>query len=141
MPKLNCYFAHSRQTYGSPEESEILEELQWRRLVVYEPFKEELKILEKHDIMDYSLTPYYKPGREIWTKCLGAIKKCDVMLAWIPRRDSIGVSAEIAEAYNAKKFIMVITSLKHPSFTVYADQMYENIADWKHNQQYRWLER
>lgn len=138
MPKLTCYFAHSRQDYGSVEELEILEEMKRRRLLPYEPFLEEEKILQSYNVQNFDDNPYYELGRRLWTKCTGAIKRCDIILGWIPRRDSIGVSAELAIAYESKKFIQLIAPFPHPLYTVVPDQYFDSIQSWKNYRQYEW---
>jgi nucleoside 2-deoxyribosyltransferase len=139
--KLKCYFAHPFETRGSPEEKEILEELESRRLNVHEPFTEEDCILKKYGKTHYYMDGkpiYFELAREIWTKDLGAIKNSDIVVAYLPNRQ-IGTSMEVAVAYEYKKFIQIISPIKHPSFAVYADQLFETIADWKRYKEVKWV--
>lgn len=137
MPRANIYFAHPFITRGSIEEKEILEELELRRLMVYEPFKKEEEILKSYNVDDYYTRPYWELARRIWTQDLGRIKKSDIMLAWLPEK-SIGTAMEIAVAYEYDKFIQIISPIKHPSYAIYADQLFESITDWKNYKVYKW---
>jgi len=137
--KLKCYFAHPYTTKGTSEEKEIIEELKSRRLDLYEPFTSEGKLLEKYGVKEYYTGPiYYEMAREIWTKDIGAVKKSDIIVAYLPH-PSMGTAMEIATAYEFKKFIQIISPMKHPSFSIYADQLFESIQAWKNHKQYKWI--
>lgn len=141
MPRMRCYFAHPYKSRYSKEEILILEELKHRRLEVYEPFRGEGKILQKYGKTEYYTGPIYgELAREIWTKDRGAVLKSDMLLAYIPDEyESRGTMAELAIAYEHKKFIQIISPLKHPSFSVYAyDELYETIDDWIRHKRYKW---
>lgn len=135
------YFAHPYNTVGSDGEREIIEELKSRQVSIFNPFKEEGDVLEKYGKEEYYKGPtYWQLARDIWTKDLGAVKKCDILLAWLPNKEGIGTSAEIATAYEYKKFIQIISPYRHPSFSVYADQYFLSIRKWKRRILYKWEE-
>jgi len=137
--KMKCYFAHPDDTRGTPEEKEIIEELRSRRLNVHEPFKREDYILAKYGVKEYYEGPiYFELAREIWTKDMGAVKNSDMILAYLPY-PSTGTAMELAIAYECGKFIQIISPTKHPSYAVYADQLFESIEDWKYHRKYKWV--
>lgn len=141
MSRLKCYFAHPQKSRYSEEELMIIDELKSRRLEIYEPFRGEEELLKKYGKKHYYIGPIYgELAREIWTKDRGAILDCDMLLAYIPDEfESRGTMAELAIAYEHKKFIQVISPLKHPAFSVYAwDELYETIYDWIRRKRYVW---
>lgn len=116
-----------------------MEELEHRQVKVYNPFTEEGDIIKKYGKEEYYKGPiYWQMARDIWTKDIGAVKRCDIIVAWMPHKKCIGTSAEVATAYEYKKFVQIISPLKHPSFSVYADQFYLTIDDWIHFNTYEW---
>lgn len=148
---MRCYLAHPEQYKDREEKFRIVEELESRRLIVLDPFKEEEKILEKFGVKSYFEGESYELARAIWTKCLGLISSSQVLLAWIPPIDegflkkepsyhTIGTPEEVCYAYGKGKFIQIISPIHHPSFAVYADehQYFETIGDWEHRRDYQW---
>ena len=155
--KLKCYFAHPYETRFTPEEKEIIEEIKSRRLELIEPFAEEDNLLKKYGVKEYYSRPYYELGREMWTKDLGKVRSSDILIAYMPEDvHAKGTMAEVVTAYEWNQFkiwmgkqgipykdslifIQIISPMKHPSFTVYPDQLFETIGDWKNHRQFRWL--
>ncbi|MHA1795243.1 MAG: hypothetical protein ACTSUK_03965 [Promethearchaeota archaeon] len=137
--KLKCYFAHPYYTIGTYGEKRIKEELKSRRLEVIDPFEKEQKLLKEFAVEEYYTGPqYYELARKMWTKDMGYVKTCDIVVAWIPDYRALGTAMEIAIAYEAGKFIQIISPLKHPSYAVYADQYFLTIADWVSYREYKW---
>jgi len=60
------------------------------------------------------------------------------LIAWIPEK-TIGVPAEVVEAYHKNKYIQIISPIIHPSFAVYGNQMYLSIDDYIKRRQYKWM--
>ena len=140
--KLKIYFAHPLSKWGSGGERTIIRILESMGLEVVNPFTGELAILRKYGLNHgrYYKNPLYKLGIELWTKDLKQIEKCDILLAWIPEK-CMGTPQEIAHAFRHKKFIQIITNIKHPSFAFYKNkgaQVFSSITDFKKLKQVKW---
>lgn len=136
---IKCYFAHPYHSRKSPKIDKIKEELRFRQVEVYDPFLEEEEILARYDKKEYYEGKiYWQLARDIWTKDIGSLKKCQFVLGWIPDRNCIGTAAEIATAYDFKKFIQIISPLRHPMFSVYADQYFLSVDEWIRRHEYIW---
>ena len=139
--KLRCYFSHPYEKRHSKKKYRIKKVLEERGVEVIDPFIGEFKILRKHNIEeDYYNNPKFKAAREMWIKDLKQVRECDMIVAWIPE-PSIGCSAEIQYAYKKKKFIQIISPIKHPSFAYVltgANQQFESVKDFENLRIMRW---
>lgn len=137
---ISCYFAHPCDTKGSEEEKRIKMELKLRGVNVHDPFENEEKILKKYEIDDYYNDPRWQIGRDIWTSDIGMIKKCSMLLAYIPDYGCLGTAAELATAYENRKFIQIISPIQHPMFSVYSDpeHFFKKISDWENWRPFKW---
>lgn len=149
MPRLKAYLSHPYHYKDTEDKYIILEEMNYRRLEVIDPFEQEKSILEEFGVKDYWEGETYELARRIWTKDLQAISNSHVVVAWIPSLEelrksenityhTIGTAMEICYAYEKKKFIQIISPIHHPSFSVYADQYFESIDDFIRRREYRW---
>lgn len=136
--RIRCYFAHPFKYKDTKEKMDVVLELLSRHLKIIDPFKEEQEILDDFEVDNYYGNEYYELARRIWTKDLGQISSCRIMIAWIPTYEIIGTAMEIAYAYEHNKFIQIISPIHHPSFAVYADQYFESISDFIKRREYVW---
>ena len=137
--RMRCYFAHPFKLRDSSEKMDILKELLSRLLIVTDPFRDEEKILTEFGVDSYWGNEYWELARKIWTKDLGQISDCRYLLAWVPNYETaLGTMAEIAHAYEHNKFIMIISPILHPCFSVYADQFFVTISDFINRREYKW---
>lgn len=148
MPKkkvpYKCYFAHPYESRDSPEEAEIIAELESRGCTVLNPFDgEDELMLEKYGRTNYYPDPPYKLGREIWMKDERQVSESDMILVYVPdgTRLSGGCGIEMRMAYLWHKFIQIISKSRHPAFAYVltgGNQMFDSIDNWKRNKQLRW---
>ena len=137
--RMRCYFAHPFKLMDTTEKMDILKELLSRQLIVVDPFREEQDILDEFGVDKYWGNESWELARRIWTKDLGQISSCRLLLAWVPTYESaLGTMSEIAYAYEHGKFIQIISPIHHPSFAVYADQYFESINDFINRREYKW---
>ncbi len=143
---MRCYFAHPIESRGTPEEAEIIEELNLRRVVVHNPFDgEDEMMLEKYGRTKYYPDPPFELGIEIWMSCLRQVARDDMIVVYVPdgERLSGGVGIEMFHAWQMKKFIQIISKDKHPSIAYVlkhsrGGQLFNSIEDWKNQRQARW---
>lgn len=139
MPRAKVYYAHPYKTRGTHIEERIIDELKSRRLIIHEPFTKEAEVLSKYGVEEYYERPYFELARDIWTKDRGRVIKSDIIVAHIPDDiQAIGTAMEVAIAYEFGKFIQIISPMKHPSFALYADQLFETVEDWERKRIYKW---
>lgn len=149
--RIRCYFAHPLKFKDSKEKMDIVLELLSRHLKIIDPFKDEQEILDDFGVDRYYGNEYWELARRIFTKDLGQISSCRILVAWVPVNtgyesfdtknvpyEVIGTTEEIAYAYEHNKFIQIISPIKHPSFAVYADQYFETIDDFIRRREYKW---
>lgn len=137
--KMQVYFAHPYSSVDMLEKNMIIEELKLRNLKVHNPFDGEEKILKKYGVNDYYENPNWEMAREIWTKDIKAIVKSNLLVAWLPiGACGMGTAQEVVIAYNFNKFIQIISPILHPSFAVYADQLFISIKDFINQSEYKW---
>jgi hypothetical protein len=140
MTKLKCYFAHPYTEKDTDEKFSIMNILKERGVEVTDPFEVEEDILAKYGVKEYYENPLYKLGRELWINDLKRIRTTDMILAWIPY-PTIGVSKELQYAYLYKKFIQIISPIKHPSFAyvlTHGNQQFEDIKAFDRMRVMRW---
>jgi len=144
--KLKCYLAHPYNCKDSEDKKKIMSILEERRVDVLDPFLAEGNLLKKYGAKEYYSGPYhqkdaqYKLGREIWINDLIRVRKCDMILAWLPY-PSIGTAAELFEAFIRGKFIQIISPMKHPLFayvTCGGNQQFETVHDFDKLRKFRW---
>lgn len=137
--KIKAYFAHPEKLKDSQEKYQIYAELCSRQINVIDPFKEEQHILDEFGVDRYYGNECWELARRLWTNDLGAIKSCKILVAWVPTYESaLGTMSEIDYAYINGSFIQVISPILHPSFAVYADQLFQTIDDFIYRREYRW---
>lgn len=130
-----CYFAHPGRTKGSKEEAEIIEELESRRVIIYNPFDDILNTRER-----FLENRTYKQARQIWINDFKHVVDCDMLLAYQPV-GTAGTGAEILWAYIHHKFIQIISPIRHPLFAYVltkGNQFYDSIESWKNFRETRW---
>ncbi len=144
--KLKCYFAHPYESRNTPEEQEIIKELESRRIMVINPFDgEDEMMLKEYGRTSYYPDPPYELGRKIWAQDLKRVAECDMILIYVPEgvRLSGGCGIEMFHAYQLHKFIQIISKSKHPAFAwvlTGGNQMYETVEDWKKYRIFKWQE-
>jgi len=144
IKKIKCYFAHPYESRDSPEEAEIIEELEFRRIEVINPFDgEDEMMLKKYGRTKYYPDPPYKLAREIWIKDERQVAEADMILVYVPEgtRLSGGCGIEMRKAYDWGKLIQIISASKHPAFAYVltgANRQFETIKDWKVFKEMRW---
>lgn len=134
--KYKCYFAHPGRTHGTPEEIEIVNELEFRQVEVHNPFDTQLHM----NVENWKEQLEYKKARDIWIEDFNAVYKADMILAYQPF-GTAGTGAEIIFAYLNHKFIQIISPIRHPLFAYVltgGNQMFLTIDDWKNHKQFRW---
>ena len=136
--RIRCYLAHPFKFKDSKEKMDIVKELLSRHVKIVDPFKEEQEILDDFGVDSYYGNESWELARRIWTKDLGQISSCRIVVAWMPTYEMIGTASEVAYAYEHNKYIQIISPIKHPSFALYADQYFESIDDFIKRREYKW---
>jgi hypothetical protein len=130
-----CYFAHPGRTKDTREEADIIKELESRRVIVHNPFEENIVVRK-----EFLESRPYKLARKIWINDFKAVVDSDMLLAYQPV-GTAGTGAEIIWAYIHHKFIQIISPIKHPLFAYVLtgpNQQFESIEDWKHHKRMVW---
>lgn len=137
--KFKCYFAHLTNMIGSEEEADIIEELEFRRIDIINPFDRQKEIRDKYMKIGWNKATY-DDYRTIWSSDLSSIAESDMILAWLSNA-STGCGAEIQYAYMLHKFIHIIAPKKHPLYAhvlTGGNRMFLSIEDWKNNKWFVW---
>jgi len=142
--RMKAYLAHSWRSRHHPDKYRIISILNERGVDVIDPFEGEDKLCREFGEENYYPNCKFDLGRSMWRKDLQQIDSCDMLVAWVPNHIDgrfIGTSFELGYAYIKRKFIQIISPLRHPAFAFLKKkkaQVFESVDDFEKLKEMWW---
>ena len=125
---MKAYAAHPHKLRGTNEQKRLFYAIKARGYELINPFAYEV---EKNG-SEYYDNANYAHARTIVEFDLDLISKCDVVIAYCPRKmPTWGTSMEIVRAKDMGKRVIVISDLPHPFLWFFADEFYEDLDKFR----------